>query len=256
MPRCTTSCANTTWDEIGNALLGVAKNADVTVGNTLLLAGLIARGIEGGAEDGAWMVETVIEGAQFELRQRRLAGAFGLTTGAVQVSAGALLIADGRSSAIARAGRIQVIGGGASIVLGLTTLIQPGPLARLERTDAFRELLDHPTSPWIAATFERAWADTARRVRRFRLIGGGISIAAGAVVTTMGTVRAIVLRGEKDHTILDFSMLATGAGLLGTGVTSVVLESEVERAYKRQALRRKRARVSVGPGTLTVSGHF
>ncbi|MBV1860128.1 MAG: hypothetical protein KUG77_17070 [Nannocystaceae bacterium] len=95
-----------------------------------------------------------------------------------------------------------------------------------------------------------------KRQRGWRLWVGGVSIVAGATLTTLAAVRTFAVARTPAHTVLDVSMLATGAGLLGTGVSGVVLKSEMERAYARQGARRTRLRAGVGAGTVSLSGRF
>lgn len=204
------------------------------------------------------MLEAIVEASEFELRQRRIAGGVGLFSGSVQLTSGTLLMvaADGTGDPMFRAGRIHAISGGASIALGISTLALPSPLARLRRSSAFLTLEHDPQSPRAVQTFDREWKRMARRVRRTRIVIGSISIAAGVALSTFATVQMALGREDSADAIVDVSMLATGAGILGTGVSGVILSSEVERAYQRRKKKRHRARVGFGFAAVSVSGQF
>jgi hypothetical protein len=207
-------------------------------------------------QEGDRVVEDVTEAARFERRRRLLGGGFSLSTGAVRVAAGGMLIyaSNDASSGLARAGRLHVIAGSATFVMGVTSMALPGPLARLTRRQSFALLRQDPNSAFALAAFEAEWRDAARRARNFRLFNGALSIGVGATLTTIASINTFARDRSPDHTVLDASMLATGAGFLGAGITGVILESEVERSYKRHASRR----ITVAPalGGVTFSGRF
>lgn len=210
----------------------------------------------GPAQEGERVVEDVAEAAKFERRRRLLVGGFSLSTGAVRVTAGGMLLhaSDDASSGLARAGRRHVIAGGATLITGITAMALPGPLDRLARGRSFRRLERDPQSAFALAAFHDEWSVVARRARVVRIVGGSLSIAIGTTLVTLASIQTFGRRRSPEHTILDVSMLGTGAGLLGGGITGVVLESEVERAYLRHEARR----VVIAPsiGGLSLTGRF
>ncbi|MBV1860490.1 MAG: hypothetical protein KUG77_18905, partial [Nannocystaceae bacterium] len=129
-----------------------------------------------GTPEGAAMLDVVVEASEFERRQRRLVGAFAVTTGAGQVATGAILLDSAQTlgDPLSRSGRLNVIAGSAAIVQGVITLAQPGPLRRLRKTPAYARLVAHPESPWASRAFDREWAVAARRTRGWRLWVGGV----------------------------------------------------------------------------------
>lgn len=205
---------------------------------------------------GQEVVEDVSEAAAFERRQRLLRGGLSLSTGAVRVAAGSILIraATEPSSGLARAGRLHIIAGGAAFITGITMMASPGPLARLTRGQSFTLLKAHPDSAFALAFFESQWKDAARRARIRRIVNGSLFIAVGAALTTIASINTFGRERPPDHTVLDASMLGTGAGFLGAGIMGVTLKSEVERSYLRHAERR--ISVAPAPGGVTFSGRF
>lgn len=229
----------------------------MSLGAALLVTGMLSQSPQT-RTSGRAMLEIVTEGERFERRRRRLAGGLQVGVGATQVSLGAVMLAeaDSMTTATARAGRMQTVTGSLTTLGGLVTLIQRGPLAKLRRSAAYRDLEAAPSSPQALAAFEHAWAETTRRARRYRMVVGGLTIAGGVFLSTFGTARAIAYRNDEANTVVDYGMIATGAGLLGLGISSVVLPSETERSYNSHARRRPHAHVSAGPGMLWVSGRF
>lgn len=212
----------------------------------------------GGESEGAAMIEAVSEASVLERRQRRVAGALALSSGAVQLTTGALFFhaGDGSASALSRAGRTTMTAGGVGVVLGVLALARPGPLTKLRATDAYARLLADPSSPQSVLAFDRAWADAARKARKTRLVVGSISIAAGTALATVSAVRVFGLTRTQEDTLIDLPMMLAGIGILGTGVARVVLESETERSHARHSARRRRINATVGPGTIAISGRF
>ncbi len=203
------------------------------------------------------VIDAIRTAAEFERRQRSLAGGLGVAAGGAQLTAGILLAtkhADS-GSAVSRATRIHVVGGSAVMLVGLATLLVPGPLSKLERGASFQRLADAPGSWAARSSFERTWKSAARRAKIGRLVAGSVAIAGSTGLGTFAVVQLSSAGRDTDDALVDAAMLVTAAGVLGTGITSLLLRTELERAYDRHRERRQLS-LGVGPGSVSITGRF
>lgn len=110
-------------------------------------------------------------------------------------------------------------------------LLHTNPLEPIERR--LKEHESRGTDPTAAlADIESAWAKEADDAKQRRFIGGGISIAIGAVLAGIGT--AMILASDSGEQPPTLGVAAIGGGGFGivTGISTLVGEMPLERSHR------------------------
>lgn len=153
-------------------------------------------------------------------RSRQIGGVTLLVAGAA--TAGAGLLADLEYDQ--EYGKVLWIGGAALGVSGLLSLFKTSPMEALEAESA-------AMSP---ASLHANWAAMADAARRARKISGVVGMSLGVIAGGAGGLIAAGVgdmeRGAKQD--WSIALISVGGALLGSGLTSFLVDSDVEVGYR------------------------
>lgn len=184
-------------------------------------------------------------------RQRFVSNGIEAGVGAAQLSLGiaALTTLDERGPAVRRLATKQVITGTAAVGLGVTFMVLPTALERLQRSSEYARLRRNPTDPTALVAFERRWLRQTRGARRLRLLAGSLTLAAGLGVTAWGaaSLRLDDPNGLDGGTTWGVATVNAGLLLAAAGVVDLALRSPIERAWRDYKFGAQRARVQLYP---------
>lgn len=169
-------------------------------------------------------------------RQRFVANGIEAGVGAAQLSLGvaALTTLEPRGPAVQRIAIKQVVAGTAALGVGLTFLVLPSPLERLQRTPEYDRLRRSPDDPSALAAFERTWQRKARVARALRLVSGSITLAAGVGVTAWGSASLGLddPNGREGGATWGVATVNAGLLLMAAGIVDLALRAPIERAWR------------------------